>query len=239
MSMSTVRSSARTCSNSGDWPQHVYQLDARTPHGISTIRWSTEKTPSGWKLSDGRCHYLASETPTRGMNDFDWLTYRNQPETVVHDEVAYNAAESRTLHPVADLMVSSRVTVHRPGRLHFVGRGGRQELHAVLPLAGGTAWLRAGDRVVHECQVVPLDGNRPARLELLLRCPGPPGGQRPHHFEMALAHPLKPRETNGNHPVAPDSPLAIACEDAELTLDELTVWRDVYYMRRATPREPA
>jgi signal peptidase I len=215
--------------------QQVDRTDVRPSNRSASIRWSAANPASGWQFHQGRMHYTngspAGSTDDRG--GLDWLVYRHRRPEGVLDDVPYNAAESRPLHAVADLMLSCRVTTRGAGRLHVAGRDGHREFRVVLPAVGGTAVLRAEGATVQETAVdAPFGGLRAKRLEFSLfdaQVLVAIEGRTVICWTYPAKSELDAAIPNDAIPKDSSPPLAIACEGMDVELDELTVWRDVYY----------
>jgi len=221
-------------------------LDASPPP-----RWQGESTQTQWQVEEGRFRFqpktgretTAGEVPAEAM---DWLTYRHHAalggpgdraaESPVMDNYGYNQGLSRELHEVIDLMLTCRITVSGSGRLWLKLHDGRSTLRAWIDVENNLAALLHGDEELARTaldsagvDISPAAAEKRLGVEwalcdgrALLRLDGMPV------FTFPLE--LPPRD-DSFRPVS--RPLGIAAEGFTVEVDQLKVYRDVYYLPAA------
>jgi signal peptidase I len=199
-------------------------------------RWQSTVGPtSGWQATPGGFSHRGS---TAGR--IDWLVYNHwrrgaTPGTTVPTPVAdlssYNQGRARRkedVHPVADLMLSVRVAeVRGGGRLWFRASDGREEFRVEIdPGDRHFAIFREGCRPPATEDDLPMSlGGKVFEVSLfdqqmLLAVGG--------RTVAAIAY-----DRPGGESLGTPEPLAIGCQDLDVVLDDVRVYRDIYYVRPA------
>ncbi|MGD0898240.1 MAG: signal peptidase I [Thermoguttaceae bacterium] len=209
----------------GYWPM----IEPRVPS-----RWQGESAlGSGWQATGRGFRHSAPSG-----EKIDWLVYKHwqrgaKPgdirETPVTDVSSYNQGRPRRVedvHAMADVMVSVRVSeIRGDGRLWLRATDGLEEFQvAINPGRQDYAVFRKG-------QEAPV-----AQGSL----PSPLGGQTveaslfDQQFLVAMGSRTLaaiPYDRGGGDLPSSPTPLAIGCEDLEAQLEDLEVYRDIYYGR--------
>jgi len=198
-------------------------------------RWQNANGETGWHpaLTGYHCQ------PTEGKQ-IDWLEYSHHQmfgwhsrtrQSPVLDLDSYNPSQTRLLNTVPDVLLSCRLRIlgRGAGQLALAAIDGDQRFEAVIDPAKQSAELVAVDRegkreVVDREERLLLDiGQRGATIEfglcdqqVILRVAG----------RQFFRH--KYQRTGGKRDVY--HPLAIGSQGLELVVDELRVWRDIYYL---------
>ena len=196
-------------------------------------RWQAQHRPTAWDTAGGRFLHAAAPDP----QPVDWLVYHHgyrradRPDEVVPapvtDFCSYDEGRPRReedVHAVAGLMLSLRVAkASGPGLL-------------LLWATDGEAHFRVEIDPAQKCYRVLQDG-RPlpgAAGQVLI----PPAGLKievslfDEQFLLALGGQTVvtcPYERPERAPAPPEQPLAIGVGRLAVDLEEVRVWRDVYY----------
>jgi signal peptidase I len=199
-------------------------------------RWqSTSGSAGGW-------HWAAGGFSCRGSTAgrVDWLVYKHwrrgaEPGAIVPSPVvdlcSYNQGRPRRkedVYPVADLMLSVRlVEVQGGGRLWLRASDGLEEFQVEIdPRDQHFTVFRGG------CDTPVVQGNLPMFLDgevlevslfdqqFLLAVGG--------RTAAAIAY-----DRPGGDPPGSREPLAIGCQDLEVVLKDVKVYRDIYYSHPA------
>ncbi len=215
----------------------VRQLVDKTSGDHRPVRWrpsswtaqppTTPRSATGWR-SDGDHFMFEPPTIHKPPSETDWLTYYHNDGRPIRDDAATNQNVTRRLNLVADVMLSCRVQIERratdpPGRLLLSATDFREpfEVH-ITPALREICLLRNG-RIVWRTT---LDGDpfrQPIQIELslfdrqlLMAIDG----------QTCLTYPYQAAD----RPSRPTSrPLAIGVQNLAVSVDRLSVWRDVYY----------
>jgi len=177
--------------------------------------------PSGWQWHNN--HWQCDAGKTKHKHRLNYVHPREQPIT---DDYSYNAGLSRRLHRVHDFMLSAILRFEGEGTLVLENHDGRQTWRVTIRPAEGlidlendgkTLWsgsisseLRRG-----EVQLIFSNFDR----QLLLALDG--------HVE--LRYPLSEESS----PTETARPFTIAARELTVSLDKLTLYRDVYYETHA------
>jgi hypothetical protein len=194
-------------------------------------RWHGRNRESAWRTAGGGLEFK----PTAASGDrFDWLEYEHWPGTFdersrtapspITDNDTYNQGETRrALNAVSDVMVSGRLQCDPGGKIALAVVDGTQRFELEIT-PGKRVSLRNGDR---ELLTRSLSTNfkQGQRIEF--------GAVDQQVFfslsgRIIICHPYdRPKEAP---PAAVLRPLAIGATSAALRVDQLRVWRDVYYL---------
>ena len=190
-------------------------------------RWDAVQEQSGWESCATGYQFL----PMANVSQVDWLRYHNwrcfasplarSEETPVLDHYGYNQNSSRELHAVADLTLSCRVRWSRPSRLWLSVRDGRDAFEVELDRGRRTATLRR-EEVVIANRFCPLTDVCNLEFGICDRQVFLTVNRR-----VAFREAFEPSERL-RQPTA--SPLALGGDRGELMIEDLKVYRDVYYL---------
>ncbi len=206
-------------------------------HKDAPRRWISETDHWQWT---GHGFQHAAETPGNNAHrnaPIRWLEYRHPSPTEtsaaetaepILDESPYDQDEIRAFAAVNDLLLTGEFTRQSGGTLFFRSTAGSDLFVAQIDLSSGSVKLE------HNGQTVDMAGGHSVRLN------------RSAEFAWMLADqlvqlsvdghvliqtPYEPTKTDG--PTAP-AQLAIGVRAADVTIEKLTLFRDVYY----TPGPP-
>lgn len=192
-------------------------------------RWHAEAQDGAWREEQNR--FLASGHP-KSEAEFEWLTYEHWPGTrdearrtatsPVTDNDSYNQGETkRILNEVSDVLLTCRLQGR--GRICFRASDLGERLEVVvrpgesliLRRNGREIWARSGDDAfasgVSDVEFGLVDG------QVVLTVNG----------RTVLCESYSREDARGN---AELHPLAIGFGEGEIHLDDLRVWRDIYYL---------
>jgi signal peptidase I len=196
-------------------------------------RWQNQEKGGRWGFSGGRCAHAAADDP----GPIDWLTYSHwrraagEPGEVcaepVADQCSYNQTSPRRvedIHPVTDLMLSLRlVRTAGPGWLVVRATDGREEFQV---------WIEPEQNryeTLHNGKAIPSGrGALPRKtvgmlLELSLF---------DRQFLLAFdgrTVVTRPYDRSPDPPTPTCRPFGIGSRGLEVVLEDLRVYRDVYY----------
>ena len=212
----------------------VYDADQRpTLEPLPPPRWRAQRAHSAWDTAAGR--FLHAATPAAGT--VDWLVYHHgermpdRPGEVtpaaVTDFCPYDQGRPRReedVHAVADLMLSLRVAkVSGPGSLVLWATDGEKKFRVEInPEDRRWRVLEDGRPVAGAAGKLP---STPEGLQIELSL-------FDQQFLLALGGETVVARPYGrpDRPSAPPAqPLAIGAERLAVTLEEVRVYRDVYY----------
>ncbi len=203
-----------------------------------TSGWSRQ--PTGYAFSPSTPAITRPAGEATGEAHVDWLTYRNwrcfssplerTATTPVFDHYGYNQNTSRELHAVTDLWLSCRLTWQREGVVRLRVQDDGDRFVVEISRRQQQASLRRNDAVVGnfpcrlpatghlqfgicDRQVFLVAGARKVFCEPFERA----GGSRLDRASAAV-------------PPAPEDRLAIGGAGGRLQVEELKVFRDVYYL---------
>jgi signal peptidase I len=198
-------------------------------------RWGPARDAQGW-TADGDGFAYASPPGRRPVDPtVDWLEYtnwrccanpypRSQPFPVL-DHLGYNQGTSRQLNPVGDLMLTVRVrSESNQGCILFRLADGHQLWLVRFDLARGTAALfREGTAVASE-PLPRVDFFRGVPIEVAV-CDARFLMQVAGHtvFQWAFERPRRALDPQSR-------PLAIGAAGAGFRVDQLRIYRDVFYL---------
>jgi len=185
------------------------------------LRWEPTKD-EGWQWQDGRWQCGASDGAEH------WLRYKHLQGQPVTDDSSYNAGVSRRLNRVHDLMVSGQLRMAVDGVLVVEISNGNQTPRVAVHLAEKIVQLEVGGKLLESVRLSDEVCQRLlARDEVELVC---------SNFdrqvilaldgEVALESPL----FEGN---SPEGGSGVAMAGAGVSLEGLSLYRDVYYEARA------
>ncbi|MCA9232593.1 MAG: signal peptidase I [Planctomycetales bacterium] len=183
-------------------------------------RW-TPAEGGNWQWVDGAWRRASETSP-----GFDWLRYRHVRQRPITDDVAYNAGISRQLELARDLMLSTVIQLQGEGDFALeLADGCRQLLVTICTTDRSVTLAENGKQVLMQ----PLSTHAARRLsqgtvslmftnfdrQLLLVL----DGQIELHYQLDEA----PCRTGSGQP------LAIGARRLDISLRELTVYRDTHY----------
>ncbi len=189
-----------------------------------TSRWHADDSAK-WRWS-GSDWELDPDQETQ----WHWLRYVHHDGKPVTDDVSHNAGVSRRLNLVSDFALSAKLKVRRGGQLALDVNDGRQTLRVTLVLPEGKVSLTANGQLLHTSVLSAESRRELARGAVLLEL-----SNFDRHLLLAigsrveLSHPL----TDASPPLGTKRPLAVGAAGLQVTLGELTVYRDIYYSRQA------
>jgi hypothetical protein len=203
-------------------PRKSPDLPPRWRPAHSTSRWQHER--NGFRIEPSSA---ATET-------CDWLQYEHWPCTAdprsrgvaspILDNDAFNQGETRrSLNAVRDVLLTCRLQAIGAGRLSLAAVDGEQRFEVDLQPNGRVA-LRSGGQTLVDLPLKADFVGRPVEIEfglcdaqLLLAI----GGRTllRYQYERAAGDQSEPLH-----------PLAIGGSGIGLTIDNLRVWRDIYYL---------
>jgi Signal peptidase, peptidase S26 len=196
-------------------------------------RWQPTGISSGWKAS-GAGFRIEPSKPYD--NSVDWLAYVHWPCTAdtrlrgaqspVMDNDSYNQGElRRTLSSVSDVMLSCRVRASGESHIMFAAVDGLLRFEAVIE-SGKQVVLLSRDETVFKRTLATDFTQRPTDVEfglvdqqVLLVV----NGQTLVRFEYE-------REDDDRALSEEPTPLAIGSRGLGLSVEDLRVWRDIYFL---------
>jgi signal peptidase I len=207
-------------------------------------RWRAESSESGWQAREAGFEYRGGGRerlpagPVDGTRSvpaaWDWLVYHHwrcygspyprTAEAAVADNSGYNQGESRSLHELTDLVFSCRAVCHGEGELVVRVHDGWDWILLRLDPVRRRARVECGDRFSREVALPAEADPRSCEIafgvldeqivlgvdqwEVLREALGPSGGSRS----------------------AVTQPFAVGVDRLEVTLTNLRILRDVYYL---------
>ena len=183
--------------------------------------WWQPAPESSWKKDQGRWRSTGA--------DSGWLTYMLPEGLPLTDDIAYNASLSRRLSLVSDWMLSCKVSVQGKGELMLRVDGGAQTWDVTIRPSNGQLQLSSDDKVVQVSRILPSTTNRLLTGEVLLEL-----STFDRRLLLALdgkvvwTYSLQEEETQ----LGIKQPVALAGRRMDLTLRELTLYRDVYFSKQ-------
>lgn len=190
-------------------------------------RWKGQFDPSGWAPCKNGYQY----SPTANASQIDWLAYRSwrcfasplarSEQMPVLDHYGYNQNTSRELHTVADLTLTCRAGWSKSSRLWMRVRSPRDAFEVELDRSRQTATLRRDDGVIdnYACPLTDICNlefgicDRQVFLTVNRR--------------LVFRRAFEPSDRS-RAPTA--TPLAIGARQGELRIENLKVYRDIYYL---------
>jgi len=205
--------------------RHTPHLDPQVPP-----RWQPDAQDSRWSQAGGRFIHAESPNP----NAIDWLTYhpwrrvpgRVQPGPVL-TETSYNQGHrdpSGAVRPTADLRLSFRlVRMSGSGSLRVRASDGREEFVVRIdPAAHRIEAFRNGHPLEPMEPAGMLSWREPARIDVSLIDQQFLVGWEGRTV-IALAYQRGAHEPSVH-------PFGVGCQGLEAELDDVSVFRDVYYI---------
>ncbi|MCH8840581.1 MAG: signal peptidase I, partial [Planctomycetes bacterium] len=195
------------------------------PQAAGRLRLSGSGIGAKWRWS-GTAWELDPDQETQ----WHWLRYVHHDGKPVTDNVSYNAGLSRRLNLVRDFALSAKLKARGGGQLALDLNDGRQTLRVTLVLPEGKVSLTANGQLLHTAVLSAESRRELARGAVLLEL-----SNFDRHLLLAigsrveLSHPL----TDASPPLGTKRPLAVGAAGLQVTLRELTVYRDIYYSRQA------
>lgn len=190
-------------------------------------RWESVRERSGWKRRAAGYQF----SPRDDAGRIDWLTYRSwrcfasplarSEETPVLDHYGYNQNTSRELHAVADLTLSCRVHWKTSNKLWMRVRSRRDVFEVELDRWRQTATLRRDDVVIGRYYCGQADA---CDFEF---------GICDRQVFLTANRRLVCREAfePADQPSQPTaSPVAVGAQQGEVRIEELKIYRDIYYL---------
>jgi len=205
--------------------------DANHPSRTSGSRWKSERLPSRWRSEAG--HFVYS--PASLDEPPDWLLYHHsagrsdhQAAAPITDLTAYNQAAPRReedVHVVTDLLLSFRCKFSdKRGTLFVRADDGESLFEARLRLDKGVGELWRTDKLVGAATTTEL--TRQAGLQLV------EVSLFDRQYLLAVNGNVVfavPRLTSSRDVHHPTTPFAIGAQGSEVELEDLKIFRDVYY----------
>jgi len=205
--------------------------DANHPSRTSGSCWKSEKLPSRWRSKAG--HFVYS--PGALDEPPDWLSYhhsagRSEPQAAapITDLSAYNQAAPRReedVHAVTDLLLSFRFKFSdRRGTLFVRVDDGESLFETRLRFDKGVCELRRTNKLVGAETTAEL--TRQAGLQLV------EVSLFDRQYLLAINGKIVfalPRLTSGRDVRPAKTPFAIGAQGNEVEIEDLKIFRDVYY----------
>ena len=205
----------------------VRQRVDRVAHKHAHSRWAGERPSTAWRQR--RTHFVIQSRDTvERPPAIDWLVYRHGDGRPITDDSAYNQNVRRRLNDVADVTIDGCFQIDSQaasadGELILSMADFRDQFEVQITPATGATVLKRNGQSVWQGSIDIGVWKRPVRLELslfdhqvLLACDG----------RVCFAYPYdisdQPRRPTS-------SPMAIGVRGLSLTVDRLTVWRDLFY----------
>ena len=217
--------------------------DATRPPRLSPLlppRWQNEPGSASWSRADGRF----SHAPAPGSRSIDWLTYCHwyrvpgrdgeARRAAITNELGYNQTRhgrSESVHAVTDVLLSFRlVKVFGRGRLWVLATDGREEFRVRID-PGLRSWLafRNGRPLGPAGRGVLPDRLDGLQVEVSLF---------DRQFLIALdgrTLVAQPYEPAPSPPEVTSRPLAVGSQGLGVQIEDLRVYRDVYYTHPVGP----
>jgi len=142
------------------------------------------------------------------------------------DNHVFNAGLSRRLNPVRDFMLSANITCRGDGHLALeVDHGSQKLLMQICPSEGMIQLFQHGE-LIDSHEISPSNRRQLAQGEVLLEAST--FDQQlllaiDGHVELQLAL------ADANPQTGTTQPFALGTNDLEVTLRQVTLWRDIYY----------
>ena len=199
-------------------PQKSVGLPARWQGATTKSQW--QATPSGLRLDS--------------TEQMDWLRYHHwrcvggpgvrTALSPVLDNDSYNQAESRELNEVTDLLLACRVRLVGQGTFALAAIDGDIRFAALFEPAAKRLILTANGRELQRANLNRSFGGSPAKIEF---------GLCDQQVLLAIQG-----RTVFRHAYRPDRkpkssvlhPIEIGAQDLEVELNDLQLWRDIYYL---------
>ena len=189
-----------------------------------SLRWQTDAS-AGWRWGEETWQLNADHG-----TGWRWLHYEHPGGRPITDDLEYNPQLSRRLNLVCDFALSVKLKAHGSGQLALELNDGRQTLRVTLALPEGKVSLAGDEQLLHTAALSAeslWDIQRGAVLvefsnfdrQLLLAI-----GSR-----VELRYPL----ADGLLATGTSMPFAVGVAGLQVSLGELTVYRDIYYPRQA------
>jgi len=214
----------------------VYRCDGTEPRwhtkvaAMRHIAGVTEATPA-WNWSRDGWRY------SRGDSDqLDWLRYVPRNEKPISDEVSYNAGVSRRLNQVQDFMLTAKFRALGEGIFALEFRKGCQSFRLTIRPSTGTMVLSENgvQRVSKILSASSIGRLRQQAISLALS-----NFDRQLLFvwdgQVELRYPLDEQSS----PTGTARPVAIGAQGLSVSLERLTLYRDVYYTSHAVGTLPS
>jgi type IV secretory pathway protease TraF len=202
-------------------PQPTAELPARWRPLAEATMW--EATPRGFRAA-----------PANTGDAIDWLQYEHWKCTAdarsrgvtspVTDNDSYNQGETRRpLNAVTDIFLSCRVSTAGQGELFLAATAGDQRFEAIIDPESNLT-LRQGDRTLARQRLRTNFSRRFTKLEFGL-C-----DQQIFLVIDGRTHICHPYEFARDPRAEPLHPLAIGTRGLPIEINDLRVWRDIYYL---------
>ncbi len=212
-------------------------------------RWLADLPQTGWQR-DGDRYARAPESlrhaatsPRAATDAVDWLAYRHwqrtpgrsdqAAEAPIYDNCGYNPLVSRRLNHVSDLLLRCRLRTSGEGSLWWYATDGREQFVLEIAPARGLVRLEHNQREVRRAEVqraILADWTTfelsTCDRQVIVACDGDELLE-PYEYEPS-AVPLQPTSR----------PLAVGTRQLGIELENLQLYRDVYYTRPANVASP-
>ncbi len=211
--------------------QLVYRAGGLQP------RWKAEKA-AGWRWRREAWQYAPD-----GASAWSWIRYPHTSKRPVTDDFSYNASLSRQLNLVHDMMLSVRLCIdqslspstdsnlqERKSRLALEVRYDERPLVIELVIHRGLVQLREGDVRLKSVELSSQSRDRLRWGTVLLEV-----STFDRQLLLAVDGRVELRYSLTGDRQSPGTtrPFAIGAAGGAITLSELTLWRDVYYSKKA------
>jgi signal peptidase I len=202
-------------------------------------RWRPPNATSGWKRENSR-YVIDQQTtspqanPTKGESSFDWLEYHHWPcyaaskprtsEAPVRDHYGWNQNTSRALNVVTDLMLVCELASLGSGILAWEAHDGSEWFRVTWEESAGELTLSRGDTNVQTRRLPQKQSSGPYHIDFSLvdqQVLFSVNGQTSISFPYDRVWPPSNATT---------SPFRIGARGARMTVSQLTILRDVYYL---------
>jgi signal peptidase I len=200
-----------------------------TPAARSTSGTTAEKpgVGSGWRQ-------IASGFECSAGPDIEWLAYEHQQTHAggpiagrigpILDDLAYNQDEPRELVPVPDVILRCRVAIHGSGQLWLRADDGRKRFEIDLDADTGRGELWSGGQRLERFSAGRGALDRPTEVMLALV-------DAQLRFSLGGRQLVDYAYDPAGYECQPSArPLAIGAQAASLSVSDVQVLRDVYYL---------
>ncbi len=203
-------------------------------HDNDFLPQTSNDLPARWRAEEGATHWkeVDSEQHFNGQQD-SWLTYQHWPcvaapgsrirDTEVSDSYGYNQGLSRQLHFSTDLLLTCQVKLATPGSFRLRLHDGHVNWIAQINTQTNSYRLLKEDvEIATQESSIPLPNvldvqwfHCDRRITLVL------------NGDVILSHDCP---TSGKSAQPSKRPLAIGGLNTPLTVRNLKIWRDIYYL---------
>ena len=178
-----------------------------------------------------------ADADTEPDDDVHWLQYEHPPvaaavpafpDGALDDESPYDQSELRSLNPVGDHLLRARVTLDNRGELLIRARSRGDTFQVRLDLATGAGTLSHNGQTASKFVAALPQSRRPVAIAWMLA-----DGRAQLRLDGRIAADTRFRPTPFGRltstPAHDSTPLAIGARRADVRLEQIAVYRDLYY----------